>query len=177
MALQRVCVRCGQAPAHRVEASLALWNVAEEDQPTGILLADDACQQHQAEVITVLQEHCVEMLREQAPIHQQLVKLGKERDSLQQQANEQDRLVRLDAEQAEAKAAEFNSSPARGTAAAAQADHYRSPEVIARLANLTAAARDKEAERLKKLEEGVLLSDKRHNLMRAQLANGKKKKA
>jgi hypothetical protein len=71
---------CGASPAHRVEASLALWNVAEADQPTGIILADDACLKHQADVVDILQEHCVEMLAGQAPLHAKAIAAGARRD-------------------------------------------------------------------------------------------------
>ena len=167
MALQRTCVRCGSAPAHRVEASLALWNVAEEDQPTGIILADDACASCQEAVIGILQKHTVEMLREQAPKHAEIIKLAKERDDAQRAVNEHELLVKADADKATAQADSFNA--ARGSKSAASPDQYRDQKIVDRHARLLAAVADKESKRIGLHQAATELSDKRQALMLDEL--------
>lgn len=140
--LTRTCVVCGASPANRVEVSLALWNVAEADQPTGIILADDACLKHQADVVDILQKHCVEMLREQAPLHAKAIAAGARRDK----AEHAMRSIKpaLDAQR---------------SARAAKPDAEVDEKLITREGELAAEIADAERERLEVLTQGTKASD------------------
>lgn len=80
MADTKTCDRCGKTPAHRVEVSVAMWDVAEADQPTATMLGADSCAADQESTVQILFEHAVAMLREQAPLHAKAVKARDRRD-------------------------------------------------------------------------------------------------
>lgn len=80
---QLACDRCRKSPAHRVEVSVALWNVVQADHPTATIVGADACVNCQADVIETLSSHATEMLREQIPIHREMMKASLDRDGAQ----------------------------------------------------------------------------------------------
>lgn len=160
MPLLRTCIRCGAAPAHRVESALALWNVAEEEMPTGIILDADSCEKCQVAVVKTLQKHNILTLQEQAPIHKQMVALAKERDLAESALNEHSRLVRADYEQATASATTHNAKLATGKPALSP-ESFMTTEITERHAKLAARARDLEAERASHAERGTALDAKR----------------
>lgn len=80
MATARTCDSCGQSPAHRIEASLAMWNVARADQPTANIQGADSCMSCQEHVIAVLQRAAMESLREQSGLHAAMIQAEEERE-------------------------------------------------------------------------------------------------
>lgn len=74
------CSRDGKTPAHRVEISVAMWNVADPNNPTASILGADACAECQEPILKTLFEFSVEMLREQAPLHKRALELAEKRD-------------------------------------------------------------------------------------------------
>lgn len=80
MADVKACDRCGKSPAHRAEVSVAIWNIAEVDQPTATILGADTCASCQEATVDTLHKHAVEMLREQAPLHKKAIELRDRRD-------------------------------------------------------------------------------------------------
>lgn len=142
----RLCVRCGKHPANRVEVELRLFNVAEVDQPTSVILGDDACESCQADVIGVIQKHAVEKMREQAPIHRDIVHLMHAID--------------------DATAAAIAHRPVlEANAMLAQPD----PAVVQEHEALLDVVLKKEEERLAKVRAGTAVSDTRDALMLAEL--------
>lgn len=144
MAIQRICVRCGQAPANRIEVSLAMWSVAQDEMPTSASLGEDSCEHHQEEVITILEKHVREMLREQIPIHRQLMALSHERDAAQSLVDEHAPILRSSADD---------------------------EGVVKEHKKRLAAVAKKEAAHIELQRSGTALSDKRVALMGKELKN------
>ena len=133
---------CGSAPAHPLEVALALWNVAEADQPTGVIFADDACEKHQEDVAGTLFDHAVLMLREQGPLHAKAIKARDRRDA----ADRAMRSIRpaLDAQRAASALDEKNTID---------------PDLVKREGELAKEIADAEAERVDILTQGTKASD------------------
>ena len=104
MANAKTCDACGQSPAHRIEVSVALWNVAREGSPTANIQGADACESCQEHVIGVLQRHAVEALREQVPIHLAMVQAEDARDAATRTWEEYKKVVAAEHAKASAKA-------------------------------------------------------------------------
>jgi uncharacterized protein YdiU (UPF0061 family) len=155
MAQVRTCERCGAIPAHRVEVSVAIWNVAGVDQPTATILGFDACAEHQEDIIDILVEYAKAMLREQAPIHAQVVGLEQQIDAAQAELHRLSPVVR--AEHAKASK-QVRAMGARGEATPDPATLIPE-EIRAEVDGLSADVESLEGERAQILVDGTRKHD------------------
>lgn len=147
------CSRCGNSPAHRVEVSVAIWNVAAADQPTATVLGADACAEHQEPILHVLFDHAVEMLREQAPLHAEAVALAEKRDRAGAALKVFNPIVAAAGRRADEFAAANPGKPAPA------ADTYIDGEHRARIIELTQECEETENARVSVIVKATAASD------------------
>lgn len=161
------CSRCGKTPAHRVEISLAMWNVADAFNPTASILGAEACEADQEAVIKTLFDHVVEMLREQAPLHKRAIELSEKRDRADRALRTFTPVIEAAARKAAASAADRSSDQPPKTA-----DEFLEAEHRARIIELRDEIDAHESERVSVITQATDASD----ALQARLDKALKKK-